>query len=188
MCTVDKVDELPFFCLRRITPKEADFCLYSGQLFKSDYWSLSTSLALGVNCSWKCVILYKSKETDTGIMSVTMETEQWARMGKMYISKLKDMYTYCYKWHIMWYYQEESQDSLLKVMKVDKIFSEKIVLPWQQHLSRYLEKRSSYLNKIFTDLHHLSKATCYQRINKVQNFRSFHVIIDKCLMLTVSFS
>ena len=88
----------------------------------------------------------------------------------------------------MWYYQGESQDSLLKVMKIDKIFSDKIVLPWQQHLSRYLDNRSSYLNKIFTDRHHLSKATCYQRINKIQNFRSFHVIMDQCLMVTVIFS
>ena len=69
-------------------------------------------------------------------------------------------------------------------MKIDKIFSDKIVLSWQQHLSRYLENRSSYLNKSFTDLHHLSKATCYQRI---QNFRSFHVIMDQYLMVTVSF-
>ena len=45
-------------------------------------------------------------------------------------------------------------------MKIDKVFSDKTVLPWQQHLSRYLENRSTYLNKNFTDLHHLSNATC----------------------------
>ena len=88
----------------------------------------------------------------------------------------------------MWYYQGESQDSLLKVMKMDKFFSDKIMLPWQQHLSTYLENRSTYLNKIFTDVHHLSKATYCQRINKIQNFCSFHVIMDQCLMVTVSFS
>ena len=81
-------------------------------------------------------------------------------------------------------YQRESQDSLLKLMKIDKFFSDKIVLPWQQHLARYLENRSTYLNKIFIDLHHLSKATCCQRINKIQNFRSFHVIMDQCLQST----
>ena len=48
-------------------------------------------------------------------------------------------------------------------------------------LSRYLENRSTYLNKIFTDLHRLSKATCCQIINKIQNFRSFHVIIGPML-------
>ena len=56
MRNLDKVVELPFFCVKRITPKESDFCLYSGQLFKAYYWSLSTPLALGVNCSLKCVI------------------------------------------------------------------------------------------------------------------------------------
>ena len=69
-----------------------------------------------------------------------------------------------------------------------QFFSDKIVLPWQQHLSRYFENRSTYLNKIFTDLYHLSKAAFYQRINKIQNFHSFHVIMDQCLMVTVSFS
>ena len=62
-------------------------------------------------------------------MSVTMETEQCTSMGKIYINNLNDMYTYFYKLNIMWYYQGESQDSLLKVMKIDKIFSDKIVLP-----------------------------------------------------------
>ena len=93
MRNIDKVVELPSFCLKRITPKESDFCLHSGQLFKSYYWSLSTPHALGVNCSRNCAILYKSKETDTGIMSVTMETEQCTSMGKIYISKLNVIYT-----------------------------------------------------------------------------------------------
>ena len=31
MRNIDKVVELPFFCVKRITPKESDFCLYLGQ-------------------------------------------------------------------------------------------------------------------------------------------------------------
>ena len=52
-------------------------------------------------------------------------------------------------------------------MKIDYLFSYKIALPWQQHLSRYLENRLTYFNKIFIDLHYLSKATYYQRKSKI---------------------
>ena len=31
MRNIDKVVELPFFCVKRITSKESDFCLYLGQ-------------------------------------------------------------------------------------------------------------------------------------------------------------
>ena len=31
MRNIDKVVELPFFCVKRIAPKESDFCLYLGQ-------------------------------------------------------------------------------------------------------------------------------------------------------------
>ena len=31
MRNVDKVVVLPFFCVKRITPNESDFCLYLGQ-------------------------------------------------------------------------------------------------------------------------------------------------------------
>ena len=31
MHNIDKVIELPFFCVKRITPKESDFCLYLSQ-------------------------------------------------------------------------------------------------------------------------------------------------------------
>ena len=67
-------------------------------------------------------------------------------------------------------------------------FSDKNVLPWQHHLSTYLENCSTYLNQILADLYHLSKATFCQRINKVPTFHSFHVIMDQCLMVTVSWS
>ena len=32
---IDKVVELPFTCMKKITPKESYVCLYSGHLFKS---------------------------------------------------------------------------------------------------------------------------------------------------------
>ena len=78
MRNIDKVVKLPNFCLKRITPKESDFCLYSGQLFKSYYWSLSTPL-VGSKLQVENIFFfffffffYKSKETNTSIMSVTV--------------------------------------------------------------------------------------------------------------------
>ena len=84
----------------------------------------------------------------------------------------------------MRFYLEESQDSIQIVMKISKISSDQICCHGNKLLPWYLRNSLTFFSNIYTNLHYLSKATKYQKLNNKK--MSFHEMLDALSQLLLN--